>query len=956
MLVGRQDEVDRLTAAIDRAAGGEGGVVAVLGEAGVGKSRLAAVAAATARSRRMTVLRGRAAASPAPVPYRPVAEAFLSLLRSSGPPAVPELAGFGPALSVLVPAWAGPDAERPAESSVILLGEAVLALLRAVAGTGGVFMLLEDLHWADHGTLELLDYLVDKLEGSDGVVVATVRTGESSPAEKQARQFGARRQAETVDLGRLAGDDVERMVLASLDSGDVPPELVRSVHEASDGLPFLVEEVLASLIDSGTVVGADGEWEVRGRLRPSVPPSFAELVCDRLASLAPAAARVVQTAAVLGERFDWSLLRETCEAGEGDIVAALRQAAARQLVEEDRTTRGFRFRHALTRTAVMETLLLPERAAIAERALEVLRPDPLTGAQSLELAANLAETAGDRRRAVELLLASAAAALHRGAVTPALVAAERALEQASEPDHVLRAHEVLLDGYLRAGDVPRVVEVGERLLGRLEATDAPAPRRADTHLRLARAAVAATDWRRADDHLGRVPALVPHPADELRARTEVLRAHVALGQHRVDDAGEHARVARDLAARLDVADLRCESLELLGRVSRVQDLGEAEHQFVEALITAEQAGLELQRVRALHELGTIEMIRLVEPHRLRAARDGALAIGAPGLAAQAGMHLAVSLFVRYQLAEARVEAERALEAAERYRLGLLVPATTTVLGAIDAVAGRTADAVAAFERALPQMDAEIEVTGRGHVLGLAAAAVDDRAGALHQFRAAEALIPQGSSVSRAPYRGLFALLETLDDDGSTTVLDDLSRDASSLHLATLALVDVGRAVVAGRAGDVVTAEDRFAAGMDALAPAPWYRHVAVRFSAEAAIGDGWGTPTVWLREALEFFEQAALEELARACRSLLRRAGAPVPRRARAEDLDPELVRLGVTAREADVLALVAEGLSSKDIAARLYLSARTVEKHVERLMLKTGSANRTQLAALASRVDALRT
>ncbi|HEX2193336.1 MAG TPA: AAA family ATPase [Acidimicrobiales bacterium] len=957
VLVGRESEVEVLVAAIERAADRRGGVVAVLGEAGVGKSRLTTTAADTARSRGMTVLRGRAAASPAPVPYRPVAEAFLSHLRGSAPPAADELEGFRPALSVLVPAWARPGEERPAELSVMLLGEAVLALLRVLAGERGVFVVLEDLHWADPGTLELLDYLVDKLEDIGAVVVATIRAGEGSAAERQTRQFGARRQADILDLDRLAGEGVEGMVSASLGASDLPPELVRSVRDASDGLPFLVEEVLASLLNAGALARTDSGWKVDGPLQPAVPPSFAEVVADRLGALSPQEARVVQTAAVLGERFDWALLRETCEADELAVVAALRRATDVQLLEEDRGARGFRFRHALTRTAVLDTLLLPERSTIGKRALAVVEADGRSGPEHLELSARLAETAGDQRRAKELLLASATASLRTGAVTSALAAAERVVDGGADPDQAVLAHEVLLDGFVCAGDARRVVEVGDRLLALLEATDAPPVRRAEAHLRLARAATAATDWARAVDHLARVEALVPDPGDELAARMQVLRAQVAMGEHRIEDAAGHARRSRDAGTALGLDDLVCEALELLGRASRVRDLDEAEHHFTQALATAERAGLEVPRVRALHELGTIELIRLVEPHRLRAARDGALAIGAPGLAAQAGMHLAVALFVRAELEEARVAAERAVEAAERYRLGLLIPAATTVVGAIDAVRGRPEEAAAAFERARPLMDAEIEATGRGHVLGLAALTVEDRAGALREFHAAEALMPPGSGVARAPYRGVYALLQVLED-GTSPVLDELVRDAPSLHVAGLALVDVARAVVAGRRGDAVGAEQLFAAAMELLAPAPWYRNVAVRLAAEAAIADGWGRAPVWLREALEFFEGEGLDDLARACRSLLRRAGAPVPRRAAGADqgLEPDLARLGVTPREADVLTLVAEGLSNKEIATRLYVSARTVEKHVERLMMKTGAANRAQLAALAARARAVRT
>ena len=956
VLIGREAQVEALTAAVDRATSGQGGLIFVVGEAGAGKSRLAAVAAETARARGMAVLRGRAAPSPAPVPYRPLAEAFLSVLRTSGPPPpAEELAGFGPALSVLVPAWARSSEDRPAEPSIILLGEAVLALLRVIAGAAGAAVVLEDLHWADLGTLEVLDYLVDKLDGTSLTVVATVRAGESSAAERQVGRLRARRQAVVVELPRLAADGVEAMLAALLGVGDIPPDLTEVVLKASDGLPFLVEEVLASLLDSGAIVTAgSGGVVIGGRLEPAVPPSFAALVADRLASLGePAAGEVLKAAAVLGEEFDWFLLRATCDCDDTHLVAALREAAGVQLVEEDRSARNFRFRHALTRTAVLESLLLPERAAIASRALTALESEPITHPERLQLAAELAETAGDRHRANELLLAAATTALRTGAVTPALAGAERIIAQAVDPEHGIQGHELLLEGSVLAGDVRRVVEIGERLLARLAATGAPPQRRAEAHLRLAGAAVTATDWRRARDHLTLVKQLASEDDEVLGARAAVLHAQVDLGEHRVDDAAHHARFAREVAARMGLPDLLCESLEVLGRVDRVCDLPTAERHFTEALITAEASGLALRRVRALHELGTIDLVRMGGTERLRAARDGAAAIGAPGLEAQAGMHLGVVLFVRYQLDEAWAAVERALEVARRHQLGLLIPALLTVKGAIQAVSGRRAGAIATFDEASPLFDAEIEATGRGHVLGLGALAAEDRAEALAQFGAADALVPPNSGVARAPYRGVYALLLSLDCQASTLVLDDLTTEAASMHVATMALADLARAVLAGRTGDTARAEACFAAGMSVLQPAPWYRNVGRRLVAEAAITDGWGTPAVWLREALEFFEEFELEDLARACRSLLRRTGAPVPRRPTDQHLAPNLARLGVTRREADVLTLLADGLSNKDIAGRLYLSPRTVEKHVERLMLKTSTANRAQLAALAARTAA---
>ncbi len=951
VLVGREAEVEALVGAVSRSAERHGGLVLVVGEAGVGKSRLAAVAAEEAKAKGMAVLRGRAAPSPAPVPYRPVAEAFLSVLRTSGPPSE-----VSPALAVIVPAWAHPGEHRPAEPSIVLLGEAVLGVLGGIAGAAGATVLLEDLHWADAGTLELLDYLADKLDDSRVAVVATVRAGEGSAAERQAARLRARRQATVIDLDRLTGDGVHTMVAALLATDDVPAEVTDVVLKASDGLPFLVEEVVASLLEAGALEGDDaGRMHVRGRLEPAVPPSFAAVVADRLATLRePAAVEVLRAAAVLGEQFDWSLLRATCECDDAHVLAALREAAAMQLVMEDRQARNFRFRHALTRAAVLESMLLPERAAIASRALTALEAEPVLEPGRLELAAELAEAAGDRNRAGELLLAAAVAALRTGAVTPGVAAAERVVTNAVDPEHGIRGHELLLEGCVLAGDVRRVVDIGERLLARLAATGAPPRRRAEAHLRLAAAALAATDWRRVRDHLTLVEALAPEPDEELLARTGILRAQVDLGEHKVHDAAAHARATRDVAARLGLADLLCESLEVLGRVARVADLPSAERHFTKALMTAESSGLALRRVRALHELGTIDLVRLGGTDRLRAARDGALAIGAPGLEAQAGMHLAVALFVRFQLDEARAAAERSLEIARRHQLGLLIPAVLTVKGGIEAVSGRRTAAIAAFEEARPLFDDEIEATGRGHALGLAALASEDRAEALAQFDTAESLVPANSGVSRAPYRGVYALVEALDPGRSTAVLDDLTSEAASMHVATVALADLARAVHAGRAGDTELAESAFQAGTSVLKDAPWYASLGRRLVAEAAIEDGWGTPAVLLREALEFFEKAALDDLARACRSLLRKAGAPVPRRGGdPSDIHTDLARLGVTRREADVLELVAGGLTNKEIADRLYLSARTVEKHVERLMLKTNTANRSQLAALAARTGA---
>jgi DNA-binding CsgD family transcriptional regulator len=131
----------------------------------------------------------------------------------------------------------------------------------------------------------------------------------------------------------------------------------------------------------------------------------------------------------------------------------------------------------------------------------------------------------------------------------------------------------------------------------------------------------------------------------------------------------------------------------------------------------------------------------------------------------------------------------------------------------------------------------------------------------------------------------------------------------------------------------------------------WYRQYARRLAAEAALADGWGEPVAWLREAAAYFAARGDDRVAAACRALLRRVGAPVPRPAGDEDLPGPLRALGVTEREADVLRLVAQGLGNREIAERMFLSPRTVEKHVASLLSKTG-LRRGQLAGYSAGLD----
>ena len=173
-----------------------------------------------------------------------------------------------------------------------------------------------------------------------------------------------------------------------------------------------------------------------------------------------------------------------------------------------------------------------------------------------------------------------------------------------------------------------------------------------------------------------------------------------------------------------------------------------------------------------------------------------------------------------------------------------------------------------------------------------------------------------------------------------------------MHFLAVGHLSYAEAVLLGRRGQTSTKRWRWwRPATSASARSSWHRNTGRRYLAEAALADGWGDPVGWSREALAFYELHDDDPLASACRSLLRRAGAPVPRRTAGDDQMPgELRALGVTGREVEVLRLLGEGRSNREISERLYLSPRTVERHVANLTAKVGVERRSELVAFAAR------
>jgi len=971
VLVGREEELDVLLAALDRAADGRGGAFFVAGEAGVGKSRLVREVARRAQARGLTVLAGRAVAGAVPVAFRPLAEAVSGEVRRRGPVDgldvldVPELQPFRPALGRLVPEW-GPPEPAPGATSPVVLGEGLLRLLRVLAGERGGVLVVEDLHWADAESLAVLEYLADNVAAERIVCLGTLRTEEASAGRELVGTLVDRRAAHVVELARLDEANTLRLAAACLGRAPLPAAVEALLGARADGLPFLVEELLAGLVGAGALVERDGRWAADDPLGWRVPPTFADAVGRRLDALSAPARTVLHAAAVLGGQFDWSLLPAATGLHDTEVVAALRQAVNAQLLTAE--AGGFRFRHALTRDAVLDDLLPPERASLAGRALAALeqaRPD-LPGA-GCELAAELAEAAGDEDRAAELLLEAGRRALAAGALATAKATLQRAQRLASDDTTVAVAvDDALCDVLALAGQVDRAFALGGRLLGRLDlAAHLPAGG-AELHLRLVRAGVAAGRWEVAADHLaaarGIAAAAAAAAADDddadLAARLDALGAQVALGQGRLREADRLAATALAVAEREGLPAVACEALEVAGRVARQSDLDAADAAFTRELAVAEAHGLGLWRMRALHELGTVDQLRTESVDRLLQARELAVEVGARALVATLDLQVAAGLTKQFRPEEALAAARDSVEASRRLRLATL-PMALLHQAAAHAQRGEAGEMEACLAEALAAAPDDLDVQGCawGHCRATLALLTEDRAAALAAMATGAGLLLQSPATVAPPFLGLWVLLLAVDrdrDDGAArSEAERVHASGATRHRLVTSLLGYADAVVLGRTGRGAEAAASFAAADAAMGPlVAWYRQHARRLAAEAALADGWGEPVAWLREAAAFFAARGEQPIAAACRALLRGAGAPVPRTGRGDSVVPaDLRALGVTSREADVLALLAEGLTNKELAARLHLSPRTVEKHVAGLLAKTGCRRRAQLVGYSARL-----
>ncbi|HET9061122.1 MAG TPA: AAA family ATPase, partial [Acidimicrobiales bacterium] len=640
VIVGRELELGIL----DQSWRSAGQMVVVQGAAGVGKSRLVREFTSQVRETGGLVLLGRCSPTGVDVPLRPLREAFLAADRRGLRPAQ-ELRPFLPALGTIVPDWARPD-DAAADRGTIVLAEGLLRLMApwAVASRSATVLVIEDLHWADTETLQVVEYLADNLADQPVLVIATIRRGEGGAGVDLVDALSARRAVVPVQLGPLDRASSVAMLRECLGGGVLATTLFDKVVERSEGIPFFLEELLASAL-------ADPSAE-------RVPESIAAALKARLASLSGTALQLVRYAAVFGRQFDWDVVVAALRCEPAQAVDALHQAVEAQLV--DAGDGLHRFRHALTVEIIVGALLTEERQRISALLFATLvRLHPDLEGEICQVAAGLADRAGERAYAAQLWLKAAGRALGEGSLGSAEALALRA-----RPESPTEADRLLLSTWALGGQPLRALEVGERLL----ASGQEAAVHADVLFDLVDAMIDAGRWDDVERHLASVTA---SPIPSHAARRAIGQSELALARKDTRAAMAFARAALAGAQSTGRADLTCRALWLIGRVERGLDTHAAQAAFQEAYEYANRHSLPTYRVRSLFELGTIEMFETLGSRRLEEARQEALAVGALSTAAMIDLHLAATYSVRGRTALTLAAAARCEEVSRRLSLSSL---------------------------------------------------------------------------------------------------------------------------------------------------------------------------------------------------------------------------------------------------------------------------------------------
>jgi class 3 adenylate cyclase len=452
-VIGYESELRSMTDAVRRTVAGAGREVLLLsGEAGLGKSTVAAEVARAAYAEGCCVLFGHSEEDLS-TPYQLFAEALTPWVNQASDAEIrAHVETYGPELVRLAPALAGrmphlpPSRATDTDTERFLLFAAVVGLVTSLTAHQPVMLVVEDLQWADKASLLLLAHLVAADLAPNVLVLGTFRDSELHHADTLKatlgvlyRQPGVR----GIELGGLDDAGVVALLeaIAGYELNDDEIELAHAVHRETDGNPFFVTQVLIHLVESGELYQDEtGRWVSADSLdRLTLPDSVREVIGGRVVRLGPSAGRLLSTAAVIGRDFELTLLAAAASMSDDDVLDLLDAAAGAALVRESADTpEQYSFAHALIQHTLYEDLGPTRRARAHRHVAEALEDlcGGKPGARVGELARHwtLATTPVDLTKAIEYSRQAGDAALRALAPSDALRYYEHAREMFEQSD------------------------------------------------------------------------------------------------------------------------------------------------------------------------------------------------------------------------------------------------------------------------------------------------------------------------------------------------------------------------------------------------------------------------------------------------------------------------------------------------------------------------------------------
>ncbi len=423
VFVGRAGELTTLNESLARAVAGEPQALLLGGEAGVGKTRLLEEFCAVAvKSDAVVALGGCVEIGAEGLPFAPFSTALSSLLRQLPEEFAAAAAGQEEQLARLLPELSDPARGFPVhgrqleEEGMARLFELTVRLLERVAAERPVVLVLEDLHWADASTRHLLTYLFRTLRSGRLVVIASYRSDDihrRHPLRPLLAELDRLRTLRRIELSRFTRAEVRRQ-LAGILAAQPEEALVERVFDRTDGNAFFVEELACSDDDCDH----------------ALPETLRDVLLVRVEALPEHAQRVVRVIAEGGSTVEYELLAAVAGLDEDALIAALRVAVGANMLLPTSVGDGYRFRHSLVREAVSDDLLPGERSRLNRRYAEALEASP-TLIRADERAPRLASywyCAKDAAKALPATLTAAVVARRRFAFSEQLRLLERAME------------------------------------------------------------------------------------------------------------------------------------------------------------------------------------------------------------------------------------------------------------------------------------------------------------------------------------------------------------------------------------------------------------------------------------------------------------------------------------------------------------------------------------------------